>query len=261
MSAAVEVRPTIDRRWLEHVASVEPLTHAYALWDLDRTPSQVRFASAVRGEETVGYLLIWLGRRDGPVVHWFGAINLVGVLLRAFPAPPFLAVVPPEVEPAVVSAFPGCERTPLKMMMREPGWVEGREGAVRRLGRGDRAELSAFVRAQGKPDLGVYVGLDPEAEPTWGAFDGGRLVGVARAAVRLPRIWVLGGVFVEPARRGRGVGQALVAAVVQEAERSGARAGLYVREEPATALRLYERLGFREVGRRSWLDVRAARSG
>jgi ribosomal protein S18 acetylase RimI-like enzyme len=258
--AAVEVRPTIDRRWLERAASLEPLTHAFALWDLDWTPSQVRFASAVRDEETVGYILIWLGQRGRPVVHWFGAADLAGALLRAFPTPPFLAVVPPEVEPAVVSAFPGSERTPLKMMLREPGWVEGREGAVRRLGREDRAALSALVRARGEEDLGVYVGLDPEAEPVWGAFDGGRLVGVARAGVRLPRIWVLGGVFVEPDRRGRGVGQELVAAVVREAERSGARAGLYVREDPPTALRLYERLGFREIGRRSWLSVRKAGS-
>ena len=80
---------------------------------------------------------------------------------------------------------------------------------------------------------------------------------MARAAARLPRVWVLGGVFVEPSLRGRGLGRDLVAAAVAEAERAGARAGLYVRDEPAPALRMYEALGFQEVGRRSWLDVGA----
>ena len=253
--AAVEVRPTIDREWLEQAEAREPLTHAYALWDLERTPQAVRFASAVRGEETVGYLLVWLGGGGPPVVHWFGAPEVAGALAGALPPPPFLAVVPTEVEAVVARRFPGRRRSTLKMMLREPGHLRGNLEAVRRLGRGDVPALAALVRAHAEPELSAYAGLDPDAEPVWGAFDGRRLVGVARAAVRLPRIWVLGGVFVDPTRRGRGVGYALVAAVVTEAERSGARAGLYVRDEPAPPLHLYEGLGFREVGRRSWLDV------
>ena len=261
MSAAVEVRPTIDRRWLERAASREPLTHAYALWDLDRTPVQVRFASAVRGEETVGYLLIWLGQRERPVVHWYGAVDLAGPLLKAFPAAPFLAVVPPEVEPTVAAAFPGAVPTALRMMLRERAWLDRRAGSVRRLAREDRPQLEALVQGEDAPDLGFYLGVDPGAEPIWGAFAGGRLVGVARAAVRLARLWVLGGVFVQPAHRNEGLGAALVTAVVIRAEASGAAVGLYAREEPANALRLYERLGFREVGRRFWLDVRVPRPG
>ena len=74
-AGGVEVRPTIDREWLERAESAEPLTHAYALWDLTRTPQLVRFASAIRGETTVGYLLLWLGAGDRPVVHWFGPLE------------------------------------------------------------------------------------------------------------------------------------------------------------------------------------------
>jgi GNAT superfamily N-acetyltransferase len=255
VSAAVEARPTIDRRWLERVAALDPLTHAYALWDLDRTPQAVRFVSAVLGEETVGYLLVWLGRRDRPVVHWFGEAGLADVLVPAFPAPPFVAVAPPEVAPVLRAAFPGGRLSPLKLMLREPGELGLPTAPVRRLRRQDRTEIAALVRAHAEPDLEAYLGLDLEGEPAWGAFDGPRLVGVARAAVRLPRVWVVGGVFVVPAHRGRGVGGALVSSVVASAEAHGARVGLYVRDEPAGALRLYERLGFREVGRRAWLDV------
>jgi ribosomal protein S18 acetylase RimI-like enzyme len=260
VSAAVEVRPTIDRSWLERAAAQEPLTHAYALWDLDRSPEAIRFASAVRGEETLGYLLVWFGRRDRPVVHWFGPAELFGALSLSMPAPPFVAVVPPEVERAVAAGFPNSRSSPLRMMVRPAGRTEPPRGEIRRLTREDRPALAELLRVRSEPELGGYFGLEPEAEPAWGAFDGGRLVGVARAAVRLPRIWVVGGVFVEPGSRGRGLGRALVAAVVEEGERAGASAGLYVRDEPAAALRLYEGLGFREVGHRWWVDVHPARA-
>jgi len=35
------------------------------------------------------------------------------------------------------------------------------------------------------------------------------------------------------------------------------RVGLYVREDRLEARRLYERLGFRPLGRRTWLDLGA----
>lgn len=249
------MRPTIDRPWLELAEASDPLTHAFALWDLERTPGSIRFASAVRGDRTVGYLLIWLGLRDRPVVHWFGGPDVTRALLGALPAPPFVAVVPTDVEPELRHAFPACRRSELKMMLRDPGLLETSVEVVRRLGRDDRSALEELVRRHGDAELAGYADLDPGAEAAWGVFDGARLVGVARAAVRLPKIWVIGGVFVEPTARGRGLGGALVGAAVGAAERAGARAGLYVRAEPAPALRLYLRLGFHEVGRRSMLDV------
>jgi GNAT superfamily N-acetyltransferase len=261
MPPAVEARPTIDRDWLERTARADPLPHAFALWDLDRTPQAVRFVSAVRAEETVGYLLLWLGRRDRPVVHWFGPASLAPVFLPAFPAPPFLAVVPVEAEPAVAAAFPGCQSVPVKMMVRAPIRSERTARGVRRLDGSDRSELAALAAAHREADLAAYGGLDPEVEPTWGAFDAGRLVGVARAAVRLPFLWVIGGVFVEPAWRGRGLGSGLVTAVVEAAAVGGAPTGLYVRDEPPAARRLYERLGFREIDRRAWVDVRTRGTG
>jgi ribosomal-protein-alanine N-acetyltransferase len=55
----------------------------------------------------------------------------------------------------------------------------------------------------------------------------------------------------EPAWRGRGIGEALVARVVDSArEQGGRRVFLEVREDNGQARRLYERLGFALVGRR-----------
>lgn len=256
MPSRLELRPTIDRDWLERAAVDEPLVHAYALWDLDRAPGAVRFVSAVRDGATVGYLLFWLGGADRPVVHWFESEPLADALAPSLPSPPFVAVVPPGVVRAVAPAGVSARVSPLRLMVRHVGETPRPAGApVRRLGRDDRASVLDLVRRGGEPELAGYVGLDLESERVWGAFDRERLVGVARATVRLPRIWVVGGVFVQPSNRGRGLATALVTSVVADAAQAGAPAGLYVREEPLTAGHVYERLGFREVGRRTWVDV------
>jgi ribosomal protein S18 acetylase RimI-like enzyme len=261
VGAPVDVRPTIDRSWLEAAAAREPLTHAYALWDLERTPGAIRFVSALRGEATVAYLLAWMGRRDRPVVHVYGEPEALAALWPSLPGPPFVAVVPVEVEPALRAAFEVPRRDGLRLMLRVPGPLPRGTGAVRRLRRTDTPALAELARGEPAPELAAYPGLDLEAEPVWGAFEDGRLVGVARAAVRLPAVWVVGGVYVVPDRRGRGLGREVVGAVARAAEATGARAGLYARDEPSPALRLYEALGFHEVGRRAWLEIVRPASG
>ena len=58
-------------------------------------------------------------------------------------------------------------------------------------------------------------------------------------------------IVVAPELRGRGIGAALLAEVIQRARAQGARRlDLEVRASNAGAIRLYERLGLRETGRR-----------
>ena len=76
-----------------------------------------------------------------------------------------------------------------------------------------------------------------------GSTDGSREI-VADMARSEPRIRLLGGEHL-------GVGSALVRELVREAGRSGAAAVLLeVRESNAGARRLYEKIGFSEIGRR-----------
>lgn len=260
MSApAVELRPTIDRPWLEGAARADPLTHAYALWDLLYLPRSVRFVSAVEDGRTIAYLLVWLGRPHKPVVHWVGETARAAALARRLPRAPFVAVVPPGAEPAVTSLYPLAQPTPILLLWREraaPGPTDP-EGLVRRLGRADRKSLVAWSRRGDRTERPDYAALDPTEEPVWGAFESGRLVGVTRAAVRLPTVWVVAGVYVDREARGHGLSRRLVGALIEEAELGGAPTGLFVREDAAAARHVYAGLGFRPVGRRIWLEVPA----
>ncbi len=257
----MELRPTIDREWLVHAAARDPLGHAYGRWDLDYAPSRVRFVSAIDGDQTVGYLLIWLGHPTRTVVHWVGADPRARVLVDALPARPLVVIVPEMFQDAVVSARGPARPFTLLMLANEPSAKPRLEAKappsveVRRLGRTDLPALVAFSERQSDPMVAEYAALDPGEEWIWGAFGHGTLLGAVRAAVRLPEIWVVNGVYVDPNARGRGVGGVLVQAALASAREARARVGLYVREDRVEARRLYERLGFRPVGRRTWLDL------
>jgi L-amino acid N-acyltransferase YncA len=98
--------------------------------------------------------------------------------------------------------------------------------------------------------------------------DGANLLGWA-ALTPVSGRCVYGGVadlsvYIATAARGRGVGRALLASLIQESERQGIwtlQAGIFPENEPS--LRLHRALGFRDVGRRerigrmngAWRDV------
>ena len=259
--AAVELRPTIDRAWLEAAARLDPLTHAFPLWDLTQAPQSVRFVSALDGGRTIAYLLIWLGRPDLPVVHWVGEVDRAAVLAEQLPVPPFAALVPLAAEGRIRARHPLARVSTILMLRRERGGsgAPGVGGPVRRLTLSDTEALRAWCgdsRASERPD---FAALNVGEEPVWGAFASGRLVGVCRAAVRLPGIWVVSGVYVDPEARGQALGRRLVGALIEEAERASAPTGLFVREDAGAARRVYASLGFVEAGRRTLIEIPGGR--
>jgi predicted GNAT family acetyltransferase len=134
------------------------------------------------------------------------------------------------------------------------------EPFVRALGPDDAEAARALARAHHETVTDAYASLDFAAETAWGAFDDrGRLLGVARASVRLPDVWFVGGVFTVPEARGRGVGRALTLAATRAAHDAGALAALLVRSDNRAAERLYAGLGYRPRGRRVWIDAGADR--
>jgi GNAT superfamily N-acetyltransferase len=88
--------------------------------------------------------------------------------------------------------------------------------------------------------------FDAPGEGLFGLFDEGVLVAVGGVNsdpfARDAQIGRIRRVYVRPAWRNKGVGRALVSALVEEARKSFARVRL--RAENADAARLYERLGF-----------------
>ena len=258
--AAVALHPTIDRAWLESAAAADPIAHAYALWDLDRHPDQVRFVSVLREGKMDGYLLIWQPPQGPPAVHWVAPP--LPEVVSMLPPRPLILVGPEEVRPLVHGARGPCvdytvlvEAAPLGSKRTSTAL----DAQVRRLSRDDMGSLEELVRESSDQMALGYAGLDPGPEVVFGGFEGRQLVGIARASVRRPSVWFVSGVYVRPAHRKRGWGAAVVRAVMEEAERAGAPCALFVREDRVEARSVYDRLGFHPVARRAWMDCGTGR--
>jgi len=261
-SGQVEIRSTIDRRWLEKVAQEDPVLHAYALWDLDQHPGRVRFVSAVRGTTTLGYLLLWPLGDGATIVHWLGEPEVTDVLLDQLPPRPLIILCSESGGPAAERARgPAFVRPVLAELAPAgaPAPAGPQDELVRRLTGDERPRLQEFAARQTERIGAAYSGIDPALEPVWAGFDRGRMVALARPVVRLPHIWIVGGVYVATDYRNQGWGRAVVRAVMVEAARGGAPCGLFVREDSASARALYDGLGYRPVTRRVWVDAGAGR--
>jgi L-amino acid N-acyltransferase YncA len=146
--------------------------------------------------------------------------------------------------------------------------IPGDEGptAIRAMEPGDAAQVLAIYQA----------GLDEgqssfeTAAPSWAVFDAARLPRHRHVAVDAATGQVLGwvaasatssrpvyagviehSVYVDPAARGRGIGSALLAALIESSEAAGIwtiQSGVF--PENDASLRLHERAGFRVVGTR-----------
>ncbi|HTW40658.1 MAG TPA: GNAT family N-acetyltransferase [Thermoplasmata archaeon] len=254
----VTLHPTIDRSWLEQLVERDPSLHAFSLWDLDRFPTQVRFVSARIGEETIGYLLLWLGDPKHPIVQWFGETPDARALLDGLPAPPFGVVVPERVQDFVQPHLGAGEVVPLRLMEvpREATLPDvPADPAVRRLTGADRPQLTELAREATDFVASAYPSVDPDQQPVWGYFENGRLRGVARTSVQMSRVWMITGVYVHPGSRSRGYGLAITRALLGEGHRAGATVALYVREDRPAPRAVYAKAGFRERARRVWLGV------
>ena len=251
------VVPGIDEQWLAEVAAVDPLSHAYAVHDLAHERAMTRFVTLKAGGRPRAYLLIWLGAPGHPVVHWVGDGPGSERLAEELPPRPLVAVVPTSVAGLVAQRREPAQAFSV-LLMESSGVDAGLEDdkvSVRALNIEDAPALRQLAEEQPSFLTSEYRRMDPGRTRVWGSFEAGRLVGVARTPVTLPAVWVIGGIFTVPSARGRGVGLAVTAAVTRAALASGARAALFVREDNGPARRVYDRLGFRIVGRRVWVDA------
>lgn len=122
-------------------------------------------------------------------------------------------------------------------------------GETQRLRGRDVREINRLYRADGTPAF--YTAQNIDDAIYFGAVEGGRLVGVAGTHVISyhDSIAVAGNVFVHPKYRGRGLSRLVTGAVTRELLKGCRDVVLSVDPLNTPAVRSYQRLGYREVGR------------
>jgi GNAT superfamily N-acetyltransferase len=91
--------------------------------------------------------------------------------------------------------------------------------------------------------------------PLFGVFDQGRLVSYAGSFIQLPQIWLIGGVYTHPEYRNKGYASLTTSAITEQALKKAPQAGLLVRSDNYAAIRVYEKIGYRKITEKVWVDV------
>ncbi|HID90401.1 TPA: GNAT family N-acetyltransferase, partial [Candidatus Bathyarchaeota archaeon] len=91
-------------------------------------------------------------------------------------------------------------------------------------------------------------------QPVYGIFADSTLVSAATFHVRLPEIWIIGGLYTRPEYRNLGYATSITSVMVKDALWETGCIGLYVREDNHPAKRVYEKTGFRPYKKIKWLD-------
>jgi acetyltransferase, GNAT family len=86
------------------------------------------------------------------------------------------------------------------------------------------------------------------AQDAWGVVENGQVIFKADLGPRIGIHAQLQGVWLEPSLRGQGHSAALLSGMLTQAQEIHPVISLYVNDFNAPAIRLYERLGFRDVG-------------
>jgi GNAT superfamily N-acetyltransferase len=139
-------------------------------------------------------------------------------------------------------------------------WALFRELRLRSLAESPDAFARRFVDEQAQPDA-HWIRLTesvtiPGGQVMLVAEEDGRPLGLAFGLLdkERPQTGHVGGMWVEPAARGNGAGRVLLSAAVDWARaRELERLELWVTEGNHSAIRLYERTGFTDTGRRDAL--------
>ncbi len=126
------------------------------------------------------------------------------------------------------------------------------DAAVERVERSDLARLDAFLRRHGAT---AWSAESFETGPYVWVRENDEVVAAAGVHFETPYVGQIANVLVRESHRKRGLGAAVTAAVARRLRERDKVVSLFVASDNAAAVRLYERLGFRQVRRLSYLEL------
>jgi predicted GNAT family acetyltransferase len=66
---------------------------------------------------------------------------------------------------------------------------------------------------------------------------------------------MIGGVYTHPTHRNKGYATLAVSKVTEQALRNAEAAALFVRSDNYPAIRAYEKIGYKKIGEKLWVDM------
>jgi GNAT superfamily N-acetyltransferase len=243
------------------IASLKPDTvrHVFAVNDLQNDPQHTTAYAALEGGNLLGYILIYTAT-NVPSVILECKEEVADILLERAPRDNFIAHAPPNLLHAIKKRFPHAKHYIEDWMLVGKNEAHFfKSDLVRKL----RAEVDSMRLLDlllGRKDRPTDMLKKKYADwiskmPTYGVFRQGRLVSVASSFIQLPQIWLIGGVYTQPEYRNMGYATLATSAITEEALKEADTAALFARSDNRSAIRVYEKLGYRKIGEKVWVDI------
>jgi len=247
-----------NKQHVINLLKLDVIRHVFAFYDIQHEPEHTSMYATFESGSLKGYILIYTAL-EFPSVVLECESNIAENLIGYAPKTTFIMHAPPNLLPIIKREFPDAKHYVEDWMLVKQGEVRFfTSQLVRRLFTEDDASKLALLlslqknRPRGKVEK--YIDLISK-QPVYGVFADGELVSYAGSFIQLPQVWMIGGVYTHPKYRNRGYATLATSAVTHEALRNAETAALFVRSNNYSAVKVYEKIGYRKIGKKLWIDA------
>jgi len=228
----------------------------FAIYDLLKERENTTISLAIEGDGIVGYLLRYSGL-SYPTAIIRGLRPAVARLLEEVRGQKMVLFLDPDALDMTETKLNATSVIPEDLMVvRTDGARLPTRNLARRLGSGDAASILALY-SDYRPtrENSERYARWAERHVVYGVFRKGVLASVAGTWAEADDGWVIGGVYTSPSHRGSGFATMATSAVTEQALRNARQSTLFVVSSNEPAIHIYEKLGYRRVGERLWVDL------
>lgn len=240
------------------VLRLDVIRHVFAFYDIQHEPERTIMYAAFENGKLKGYILIY-ATLEFPSVILECDSNLATKLIGHAPENHFIMHAPLSLLPIIEKRFPDAKQYIEDWMIVKKGETSvSRSELVRRLcTKNDASKLALLLSSRedrSRRPVNKYLDWISKM-PVYGVFVDDRLVSYAGSFIRLPQIWMIGGVYTHPNSRNQGYATLATSTITEEALKHAETAALFVRSDNYPAIRVYEKIGYKKIGERLWVDV------
>jgi predicted GNAT family acetyltransferase len=251
----------VDETNKQHIIDMlkqDVIRHVFAFFDIQHEPEHTTMHVALENGKLEGYILVYTAM-DFPSVIIESSEEAARKLIEHAPEDKFIIHMPPELLSIARSRFPKAKSYIENWMLikrREARFLKSKQ-ARRLVSEDDASELVKLLSSQeNRPRRNPQrIFKWVSTTPTYGIFVNNELVAYAGSFLQLPQIWMIGGVYTHPDHRNKGYSTLATSAVTEEALKNAEMAALFVRSDNYAAIRVYEKIGYRKIGEKLWVDV------
>jgi ribosomal protein S18 acetylase RimI-like enzyme len=246
-----------SRQWTLDYLKRDLVRHAFAYYDVQHDPEHTAMYVALEDDRLRGYILIYTAL-EFPSVVLECDDGSADRLIEHAPEDHFIMHAPMNLLSRIESKFPTARPYVEDWMLIKKGEASFfRSDHVQRLNTVDGLRLAALLSTgKGRPRVAEKKCTNWAREnPMYGVFINGELVSCAGSFIQMPQIWVIGRVYTHPSQRNRGYATLAVSAITEEALGKSDSATLFVRSDNYPAIKAYEKIGYKKIGQKLWIDM------